>query len=125
MRRQRFGEDNDDNKCEDAGNEEDKDATGTAADDDDDNNWEIGGNKENDLPEPSHRLLRGPCTWSVPALVTTAEREQNGHGARGAVERPALCRDNLYSLDAQELTTRRSERPVSLRGLTLHHHHYQ
>ena len=72
-----------------------EEATDNAADNDDDNDedtdddWNVGGSRESDIPEPSHWLLRGPCTLSVPALVTAVEREQNGHGARGAVDQLA------------------------------------
>ena len=33
-------------------NDDDEEARDNAADDDDDNNWEVGGSRENDIPEP-------------------------------------------------------------------------
>ena len=83
--------DSDDEEIDD----DDEEATDNAADNDDDNDeetdddWDVGGSRESDIPEPSQRLLRGPCTRSVPAFVTADEHKQNGHGARGAVERLA------------------------------------
>ena len=74
--------------------DDDEGATKTVEDDDDNDedtndDWDVGGSRESDIPEASHRLLRGPCTRRVPALVTTVVREQNRHWAQDAVEQPA------------------------------------
>ena len=81
---------------DDSDDEEIHDDDEDAADNDDDNDEETDDDdcdvvvsRESDIPEPSQRLLRGPCTRSAPALVTADECKQNGHGARGAVERLA------------------------------------
>lgn len=37
--------------------------------------------KDGDIAEPSHRLLRGPCTLSNPTLVTGIELQQTGQAA--------------------------------------------
>ena len=74
-----------------------------AEDDDDDNdedtndNWDVEGSRESNIPEPSHQLLRRPCTQSVRALVTVIEHEQNQHGARGAVNQLAPGKTSAVS----------------------------
>ena len=38
-----------------------------------------------DIPEPAHRLLRGPWTRTRPAFVTGILRQHTGHNAREEV----------------------------------------
>ena len=83
--------------------DDDEEAMDNAEDDDNDNdedtddNWDVGGSRESNIPEPSHQLLRRPCTQSVRALVTVIECEQNRHGARGAVDQLALGKTCVVS----------------------------